>query len=149
MNKLSKKSLNRLNSLLRQADLPKLTKSLQTTYPKAEIFLVGGYVRDLLIDRESKDIDLVIRGVSSKKLESFLRHYGQVNLVGREFGVYKFIPKGKNIQALDIALPRTEISLKTGGYRDFKIKSDARLPIEEDLARRDFTVNAMALNLLN
>jgi tRNA nucleotidyltransferase/poly(A) polymerase len=128
-------------------------KKLMKEDPKAEIFLVGGAVRDCLLKKETKDFDFVVRGISAKKLEKFLSNLGSVDLVGKSFGVFKFVPrewKNKDIKldALDIALPRTEKSiLHSGAYRDFKIQSNYRLPIKDDLSRRDFTINAMAVKL--
>ena len=115
----------------------------------AEIFLVGGAVRDIILKRHPiVDYDFVVRGWEINELEKILAGAGKVNLVGKRFGVFKFIPKGKKIsEPLDIALPRTELSLASGGYRDFKVKSKADLLIEEDLGRRDFTVNALAYEL--
>ncbi|HOZ36238.1 MAG TPA: CCA tRNA nucleotidyltransferase [bacterium] len=114
-----------------------------------EIFLVGGAVRDALLgNKKVKDYDFVVRGVEIEKLEKILASLGRVELVGKNFGVYKFMPTGKKMKiAFDIALPRTEISLATGGYKDFKISYDHRLKIEDDLGRRDFTINALAWNL--
>ncbi|HRY63272.1 MAG TPA: HD domain-containing protein [Patescibacteria group bacterium] len=114
-----------------------------------EIFLVGGAVRDSLLgDREIKDFDFAVRGVEIEKLGKILGRLGRVELVGKNFGVYKFVPEGKKMKvALDIALPRTEISLATGGYKDFKVSYNHKLEIKEDLGRRDFTINAMAWNL--
>ncbi|OGL67745.1 hypothetical protein A3B21_00945 [Candidatus Uhrbacteria bacterium RIFCSPLOWO2_01_FULL_47_24] len=142
-------------------------KSLIAAFPEAEIFLVGGAVRDSLLKRaasmeaslvpagrESKDYDFIVRGVQARKLQEFLGTVGIVNLVGRTFGVYKFIPdegydefKASGLEAFDVALPRTETSWGTGGYRDVEVQSNHELPIEEDLGRRDFTINAMALRL--
>ncbi len=115
----------------------------------AQVFLVGGAVRDILLKKESiVDYDFVVRGWQIKELEELLSPLGRVSLVGRRFGVLKFIPIGKEkYEPLDIALPRTELSLSTGAYRDFKIEPAAELPIEEDLGRRDFTVNAMAYEI--
>ncbi|NMB48075.1 CCA tRNA nucleotidyltransferase [Candidatus Kuenenbacteria bacterium] len=114
-----------------------------------EIFLVGGAVRDALLGgKEIKDYDFVVRGVEIERLEKILAGLGRVELVGKNFGVYKFVPAGKKMKvAFDIALPRTEISLATGGYKDFKVRYDHKLKIEEDLGRRDFTINALAWNL--
>ncbi len=131
-------------------------KKMQKKFPKAEIFLVGGAVRDLLIGRPTKDYDFVVRGIEAKKLESFLENCGKVSLVGQVFGVFKFRPKEfkKNKQGrypfedFDIALPRTEHSLGTGGYKDFEVQSDPNLKIEDDLSRRDFTINAIALKIV-
>ncbi|MCK4426977.1 MAG: HDIG domain-containing protein, partial [candidate division Zixibacteria bacterium] len=70
------------------------------------------------------------------------------DLVGKSFGVIKFLPhkkyNGENV--FDIALPRKEYS--TGpGHKDFKVEFDHNLGVEEDLSRRDFTINAMAEDL--
>ncbi len=126
----------------------RLIAILQLTkkYPKSSLFLVGGMVRDLLLKRSSKDYDFVISGVKPNILENYLKKNGRVSFVGKGFGVYKFIPKSdKKIEPIDIALPRTEHSLYyLGGYREFKVSPDYRLPIKQDLARRDFTINALA-----
>jgi len=125
-----------------------LAKKIGVKFSTAEIFLVGGPVRDLLLNKKVKDYDLLVRGVPTKKLESFLATLGKINLVGKNFGVFKLKLKNTTDE-IDIALPRTEYSLNNNGaYRDFKIQSDYKLPIEEDLSRRDFTVNAMAYNLI-
>ncbi|MFH1564781.1 MAG: HD domain-containing protein [bacterium] len=67
-------------------------KNLTAKHPDAEIYLVGGAVRDFLIGRETKDLDFVVRGVEAKKLEKFLSENGEVDFVGKSFGVYKFRP---------------------------------------------------------
>lgn len=123
---------------------------LKKQFPAAEVFLVGGIIRDTLLKRASKDYDFVVRNVPLKKLQPFLASLGWVDLVGKTFGVLKFLPQGaKDIEPIDIALPRTEHALLTGGYRDVKVQSDPRLPIEQDLQRRDFTINALAFNITN
>lgn len=111
--------------------------------------MVGGAVRDILLGRAGrKDLDLVIRNVPLRTLERELRHLGKVNLVGRVFGVLKFIPRGSSAELpLDIALPRTDFAAGTGGYKDVHVHARATMKIEDDLSRRDFTVNAMAWNL--
>ncbi|MBU0598017.1 hypothetical protein KKF61_03395 [Patescibacteria group bacterium] len=125
-------------------------KQLYKQFPKAEIFLVGGIIRDIIITRQSKDYDFVVRNVSINRLQAWLKKQGWVDLVGKNFGVLKFLPKGiKNLEPLDIALPRTEHAFDTGGYRDFDVQSDPKLPIGEDLKRRDFTINALAYDVKN
>ncbi len=121
------------------------------SHPEARLYLVGGAVRDTLIGRRMREIDFdfVVTGLASQGLEAWLREQGEVNLVGQHFGVFKFMPKGyasRNTEFVDIALPRTEAVTtgSLGGYKDFDIQSDPNLPIEDDLARRDFTINAMA-----
>lgn len=137
---------NQLRHALKKEVGLEFTNRLLIKFPLAKIYLVGGIVRDWLIKRDSQDYDFVVAGVPTKKLEAFLKTQGTVNLVGRRFGVFKFAPK-KSTLTLDIALPRTEHAWGTGGYRDVETQSDWRLPIEEDLSRRDFTINAMALNM--
>lgn len=122
--------------------------ALESHFREAGLFLVGGAVRDLLLGRETKDYDFLVQGVPAPDLEVFLKGYGKVNWVGRNFGVYKFVPGGGPPEEIDVALPRKEHSFSySGGYRDFDVQSDPNLPIEEDLRRRDFTINAMAVDL--
>jgi tRNA nucleotidyltransferase/poly(A) polymerase len=118
-------------------------KDLARQQPDARVFVVGGAVRDGLLNKPAKDIDFLITGVPHDKLENFLGSYGGLNLVGKKFGVYKFRPKGSRVD-VDVALPRTEKASGRGGYRDFEVQYDHRLPVETDLARRDFTINALA-----
>lgn len=135
-------------------DLPEfvfIAKLLQQ-FPQSELYLVGGAVRDIIIERQTKDYDFVVKGVPAKELEDFFSKLGEVNLVGKSFGVFKFVPTGFHLgdnlaEAFDIALPRTEVAGMSGGYKDFEVQSDANLNIEADLSRRDFTINALAWNL--
>lgn len=123
--------------------------ALEALFPEGEIYLVGGAIRDLLLGRETKDYDFLIRGIPADRLRDFLKLHGKVNWVGKNFGVYKFAPNGMALEEqIDIALPRTERSFsKGGGRRDFEVQSDAALLVEEDLRRRDFTVNALAADI--
>jgi tRNA nucleotidyltransferase/poly(A) polymerase len=94
------------------------------------------------------DIDLVIRNVPLEPLIEWLHKQGKVDVVGKSFGVIKFRPQTNLSTCIDISLPRTEQSLpqSQGGYRDTSVQSDENLSMEDDLSRRDFTVNAMAFN---
>ncbi|MEO5656936.1 MAG: HD domain-containing protein [Nitrospiria bacterium] len=122
--------------------------ALTRRFPQAQVYLVGGAVRDAMLGRPTKDLDFVVRGVPGDHLARFLGGLGRVHYVGKTFGVYKFVPEGWDpAEALDVALPRTEHSDSlSGAYREFSVQSDPALPIEDDLGRRDFTANAMALN---
>ncbi|MDO8598911.1 MAG: hypothetical protein Q7S02_02285, partial [bacterium] len=144
----------RLAELGRQIDAePGLSflRALADELPESEAYLVGGIVRDAQLGRDAKDFDFVIRGVPADALRTFLESRGRVDLVGRNFGVLKFVPHGwpEHAEAIDIALPRTEHAEGTGGYRDFDVQADHALPIEDDLSRRDFTINAMAWDIQN
>jgi len=129
-------------------DFPTLRKLLEE-FPESEVFLVGGAVRDTLLGKKITDIDILVRNVEPSNLEDFLAEHGRVVFAGRSFGVWKFNEIGKpRNEIYDIALPRTEFSMhKQGIYKDFKIATNPALRVEEDLKRRDFTINAIAYNL--
>jgi poly(A) polymerase/tRNA nucleotidyltransferase (CCA-adding enzyme) len=112
----------------------------------AELYRVGGAVRDRLLGvRDVVDADFLVRGLPPAELEAVLSRHGAWARVGKAFGVYKFTPR-EGGGTVDVVLPRTESS--TGvGHRDFDVATDWRLPVEADLARRDFTINAIAERL--
>ncbi len=111
----------------------------------AEVFLVGGAVRDLIRKKVPNDIDTVVRGIEPAVFEDFLRKKGTLSLVGKSFGVYLFKPHGVDTP-IEIAFPRTERS--TGeGHRQFEVSSNPGISIKEDSGRRDFTINAMYISL--
>lgn len=108
-------------------------------------YIVGGAVRDSFISHRrcaTKDYDLLVTSVPFDKLLSSIP--GKVDLVGRSFGVLKTTV---NDITVDVALPRTEKSIGSG-HKDFNVQYDHALPVEVDLARRDFTMNALAKNVL-
>jgi tRNA nucleotidyltransferase (CCA-adding enzyme) len=117
---------------------------------KGQIYEVGGAVRDRYISPilPDKDKDYLITGIPMEELCSLLSRFGKVDLVGKSFGVIKFLPfkRHDGEHVFDVALPRKEYS--TGpGHKDFKVEYDHTLPVEDDLSRRDFTINAMAEDL--
>lgn len=106
-----------------------------------QVFVVGGAVRDALMNKEPKDLDLMVTGLPADDVDRVLRELpGRVDLTGKDFGVFRY--NGD----VEIALPRKERSTG-GGTRDFDVQADHKLTPEEDLLRRDFTVNAMAVDL--
>lgn len=145
----------KLTKLLKQPSFYFIQK-LNHHFPQSTIYLVGGAVRDLLLNRPTKDFDFVVQNIPVEKLEEFLRSLGLVNLVGKTFGVFKFIPQlssrrkastQEKLEPFDIALPRTEHAWGSGAYRDVAVQMSPKLPIETDLQRRDFTINAIACQL--
>lgn len=109
-----------------------------------KVYAVGGVVRDALMNKQPKDVDLMVGGLPSAVVQHTLNKLpGRVDLTGKSFGVYRYNFKGHEVE---IALPRTETS--TGDRRkDFDVKVDHKLPVEDDLLRRDFTVNSMAVDM--
>ncbi|MBI4360046.1 MAG: hypothetical protein HY564_03055, partial [Candidatus Jacksonbacteria bacterium] len=125
--------------------LAALERALHKEYPLSRVYLVGGFVRDQLMKRASGDLDALVTGVPRDALEKTLARRGDVRLVGKTFGVYKWTPE--KTDTIDIALPRSEYGWGTGGRRDVTVQSDHTLPIEDDLQRRDFTVNAICYDI--
>lgn len=117
---------------------------------QAQIYLVGGCVRDALMNRRCQDFDLVVEGLTRDQLGKYLdKQPGKsVDIVSRNFGVFKYKPAGSQ-SVIDIALPRQDVYSQYGlGHKDVNVKID-QVSIKEDLSRRDFTINAMAINLQN
>ena len=103
--------------------------------------LVGGCVRDELMNIEPKDFDLEIYGIEPSKLREILDSFGKVETVGEAFTVYKIG------QDLDVALPRRE--RKTGrGHKGFVVEGDPQMTFQEAAKRRDFTINAIMQDAL-
>ena len=98
--------------------------------------IVGGWVRDRLLDRPSKDVDLEVYRLPAPRLRALLERIDRVNPVGEAFTVFKVGP-------IDVALPRRE-SKAGRGHRAFEVTGDPDLPVEEAARRRDFTINAIA-----
>lgn len=104
--------------------------------------LVGGCVRDWLMGREPKDYDVEVYNAPQASVDRALSQFGSVDPVGRSFGVIKFRREGIDY---DISLPRKD--RKTGsGHRGFEIGTDPGLSPLDALARRDFTINSMAVD---
>jgi tRNA nucleotidyltransferase/poly(A) polymerase len=103
-----------------------------------KIFTVGGFVRDTILNQEPNDRDYVIVGATADDVENLVgRGFKQV---GADFPVFLCPITGD-----EHALARTERKIGVG-YRGFETFTSPDLTIEDDLTRRDFTMNAMALD---
>jgi len=96
---------------------------------------VGGWVRDRLMGRNSKDIDIEVFGVPADRLKALLESLGRVEAVGESFQVFK-------AGDIDVSLPRRE-SKSGRGHRGFEVAGDPTMSVEEAARRRDFTINAI------
>ena len=104
------------------------------------VFLVGGWVRDMLRGAEAQDKDYVVSGLTEKQ---FCGLFPDAKKVGRSFPVYLTEIDGKSCE---VAFARRE--RKTGaGYTGFTAEFSPETTIEEDLWRRDTTMNSMAMEL--
>jgi len=125
--------------------MDELGKALREAHPELEtvrsaarqrVYLVGGAVRDLLLGRGRADVDLMVEGDAS----ALAAELGGANAEHDRFGAVKVDVEGHEI---DIVGARTEIYEKPGALPTVTPAAS----IEEDLARRDFTINAMAIPL--
>jgi tRNA nucleotidyltransferase (CCA-adding enzyme) len=124
-------------------ELPKPVMGLIQTAGRAAaksgsaIYMVGGIVRDLLLGRQSKDIDIMVEGDALDIAQSMSGTLASKPIVHKRFGTatFKF-----NDYRIDLATCRSEIYDAPGALP--KVKSGS---IEQDLFRRDFTVNSMAV----
>jgi tRNA nucleotidyltransferase (CCA-adding enzyme) len=106
--------------------------------------LVGGGVRDHLLGLSPKDFDVEVGGADFESLHRALAPFGSTDVVGRSFGVIKVRSRATGSE-YDFSLPRRES--KTGaGHRGFAVRPDPALSDADAAARRDFTVNAIALD---
>jgi len=118
-----------------------------------DAYLVGGAVRDELLGLDSKDADFLVPGVDTEGLKRALEPHGRVEdlvVAGRLVGV-RLHPRDRAVRSLaragiEFAPPRAERSTGPGRH-DFEIVADPSLSVEDDMRRRDFTVNAMARRL--
>ena len=112
----------------------KIAKTVRAEGGRA--LLVGGCVRDELLGRTPKDLDIEVFGVDAVRLRTLLEQFGRVDAVGESFAVYK-------VGGLDVALPRRE-SKSGRGHKGFTVDGDPDLSVIEAARRRDFTVNAIS-----
>ena len=106
-----------------------------------QCYVVGGYVRDLFLCRHSKDIDFVTVGSGIEVAEAVARHLGR----GARCNVFK------NFGTAQVKFRDTELEFV--GARRESYSHDSRKPVvedgtlDDDLSRRDFTINAMAMSV--
>src|SRR5256885_9328178 len=118
-----------------------------------DAYLVGGAVRDELLGLGSKDADFLVPGLDTEGVRAALSPHGRVEdlvVADRLVGI-RLHPGDGRIRRLtragiEFAPPRKEVSTGPGRH-DFEIVADASLSVEDDMRRRDFTVNAMARRL--
>lgn len=106
------------------------------------VYFVGGYVRDKLLGKDTKDYDIEVHGIEPSKLEEILSQVGKKTQYGKDFGIYSLA--GYNI---DIAMPRKEKQRGTG-HKDFDIFIDPYIGTYKAAIRRDFTINALMEDVL-
>jgi tRNA nucleotidyltransferase (CCA-adding enzyme) len=102
---------------------------------------VGGMVRDVVLGRMSTDLDVVIEGDAAGVAKDYARAVGGAAGSVTAFGTSKV--SGGPAGVVDFAATRTESYRRPGALPEVKVVTS----VEEDLARRDFTINAMAMHI--
>ena len=109
------------------------------TQKKMEVYVIGGFVRDLFLDRPSKDIDILVIGNGIKFAQAVAEDLGSNVSIFKNFGT--------------AMLRYGDLEIEFVGARKESYRLDSRKPIvedgtlEDDQKRRDFTINAMAISL--
>jgi len=111
-----------------------------------KIYQIGGAVRDELLDKVSKDLDILVVGLEMTKLAKTLEEFGKTNMVGKSFGIIKFVPEGET-EEIDISVPRVDEKSTGKGHKDFVVKLGGDITLQQDQLRRDFWMNAIAKDI--
>ena len=111
------------------------------------VFMVGGCVRDGFRDAPIKDIDLIVEHTTMEAIKDILEPHGKVGIFGESFAVVKFTPHGHKGEPFDISVPRKDRKIGEG-HKGFEIVTEG-VDIFGDLNRRDFTINAIAVNVMD
>ena len=101
------------------------------------LYLVGGAVRDGLMGNLNHDEDYCVTGISCKRFQEI---FPEAHIRGKAFAVF-------DINGMEFALARTESKIGKG-HKEFLVKAEPEISIQEDLARRDITINAIAKDVL-
>ena len=111
-----------------------------------KVYEVGGCVRDRIMKKESKDIDILVCNVSIEDLKNSISKIANVvsTTVGESMNVLKTSINGIDF---DVSIPRTEVYDGSNTHNGVKTFGNPSLPLEADLSRRDITINSMALDL--
>ena len=146
------------NTSVKQNDFELLEKSLDAAHLKllhlvcdnatqrgSPLYIVGGSVRDLLLGRRLNDFDLTVEGDAIALARSLASKYGGAVTAHTKFGTAKwFLPENLKTHhdTLDLISARSETYKYPAALPTVKLGS-----LVDDLRRRDFTINAMAVRL--
>ena len=107
------------------------------------VYYVGGFVRDRLLNRENKDVDVEVHGISLECLEGLLAELGTLETLGASFGIYNL-----HGHKLDICVPRRADTEGRGGRDMLRELSDPFVGLRQAALRRDLTINALYQDVL-
>jgi tRNA nucleotidyltransferase (CCA-adding enzyme) len=128
----------------------------QAALLRMPLYLVGGVVRDVLLGQKVKDFDLVVEGKSAEFAEYIVRKFGGKILVHSKFMTATWMVNDSTFKRLNVPLLRLpeallSFDLISARYEIYSqpgaLPTVKRSSIDDDLRRRDFTINAMAIRL--
>lgn len=125
-------------------NLPRFNQNIEN-----KLYRVGGCVRDSFLKLPSKDIDYLVTNVSFNDLKSGLEKIYGDNVISTNVGDSMNVIKVAigDGEPFDFAIPRKDIYGMTGNHTDLNVIGDPSMSVEEDLSRRDCTMNAIALDI--
>lgn len=135
---------SRLEALLPEKHIDFIRKVAKTAHEQqAAVYIVGGFVRDLLLERQSLDFDFVVEGDAIVLAHTLARRNGGRVTAHTRFGTAKWhLPDGYPMESIDLITARMEFY-----PHPTALPSVERGSIKLDLHRRDFTINTLALRL--
>ncbi len=116
-------------------DIKEIAKTINLN--GGNLYLVGGAVRDELLGIKNHDEDYSVTGIS---FEEFKKLFPMAYVRGKDFPVF-------SIDNKEFAIARKERKIGIG-HKDFDVETDKKITIEQDLERRDITINAIAKEVL-
>lgn len=126
------------------ADFKEIFQKLSKTALKSghKLYLIGGIVRDMLLNKESLDIDITVEGDAIEFAHVLEKESGaKILSIHKNFGTVKVLI---NDEKIDFASTRSEIYPKKGHLPQV---SEIGCSLKKDILRRDFTINSLALSL--
>ena len=120
------------------------------------VYMVGGSVRDLMLGRAVNDFDLTVEGDAGTLAELMLRRLGGKIMTHPKFGTARWTPTDSTFERLNVPVLQPEkippfldfVSTRSETYsKSGALPKVKKSGITDDLRRRDFTINAMALRL--
>ena len=135
-----------------------MTKMLLNICPNFQVFnlitrltkeghlalIIGGAVRDALLNKTPNDIDVEVYNISIDDLTEYLQKEGPISITGKKFGIVKLsLPSGIKV---DFSIPRKDSKIGVN-HTDFATTFDSNMSIKSACERRDFTICSMAYNI--
>lgn len=120
---------------MQEKEIIKIAQKIEKA--RGRLYLVGGAIRDDLLGKKTHDEDYCVTGMTAEK---FQKIFPEAHIRGKAFEVFDMYGK-------EFAIARTESKYGLG-HKEFEINTSPKITIEQDLARRDITINSIAKDVL-